>query len=847
MVEDTTYSTAPDRQPPRPQVNPITTRAAWEAQHQAAEENLGSFHSAIAKCQIHWFDQQLQAWITWNEDQQCWLGLDARTGTNVPVEYPAEHEPWQRAFNDDEPPFYRWFEGGLTNACFNEVDRHVLNGYGDEVAFYFEGDQWDPLANSGRGGPLVAFSITRKQLLFEVVKAALVLRGLGLRQSDRIALNMPNIMEQIYYIEAAKRLGVIYTSVFGGFSAKTLSDRIHDAGARVVITSDGGYRNGQVIPFKQAYVDNALDHYIPAEVAQRVVEQKLKELGVEYTRSEEVRRIVQENLASEITLEPTDVIRAVEQALNQFMDMPDGEKTRIHTTIAQGLAELPPKVNAVIVVRHTGQQEIVFHDRDRWSHELQAHALDQLLAQAQTVGVNVSSEQELLALPTPEFIKVLYAMCPTTPVDADFPLFIIYTSGSTGKPKGVVHVHGGYIVGIASTMGISFDAKPGDVMYVIADPGWITGQSYMISAALTTRITSIVAEGSPVYPNTGRYASIIERYKVNIFKAGVTFLKTVMISPQNVSEVQQYDMHTLRICTFCAEPTNPSVQQFGMDLMCPEYINSYWATEHGGIVWTHFYGNVDFPLHADAHTYPLPWIFGDVWIATDEGTGSGIRQHYRSTELEERGEIVITKPYPYLARTLWGDVEHVGHLGWKGDGERYASTYWTRWADTWAYTQGDFAQKYADGSFSLHGRSDEVINVSGHRLGTEEVEGAILRDKQTNPDSPVGNVIVVGAPHRQKGLTPLAFVLTVPGRHLTREDEHRLANLVRQEKGVVAVPSDFIEVAAFPETRSGKYMRRFLRNLILGEPLGDTTTLRNPESLLEIKRKIEQWRQKDSH
>jgi len=242
-------------------------------------------------------------------------------------------------------------------------------------------------------------------------------------------------------------------------------------------------------------------------------------------------------------------------------------------------------------------------------------------------------------------------------------------------------------------MRVSFDARPGDVMYVIADPGWITGQSYMIAAALTTRTTSIVAEGSPVYPNAGRYASIIERYKVNIFKAGVTFLKTVMTSPQNVADVQQYDMHTLRVCTFCAEPTSPSVQQFGMDLMCRQYINSYWATEHGGIVWTHFYGNADFPLRANAHAYPLPWIFGDVWIPTDEGTDPDAGQHYRSADLEELGEIVITRPYPYLARTLWGNAEHLGQPGWKGDGERYASTYWNRWADTWALTQGDLAQK----------------------------------------------------------------------------------------------------------------------------------------------------------
>jgi acrylyl-CoA reductase (NADPH)/3-hydroxypropionyl-CoA dehydratase/3-hydroxypropionyl-CoA synthetase len=286
--------------------------------------------------------------------------------------------------------------------------------------------------------------------------------------------------------------------------------------------------------------------------------------------------------------------------------------------------------------------------------------------------------------------------------------------------------------------------------------------------------------------------------------------------------------------------------------MTRQYINSYWATEHGGIVWTHFYGNPDFPLNPDTHTYPLPWVFGDVWVA--QGTDKQGRQIYRSADFEEKGEIVITKPYPYLARTIWGDADDFlkkfEQGKWMGDFERYKKTYWDRWSDgkkqVWAYTQGDFAMKYPDGSFTLHGRSDDVINVSGHRMGTEEIEGAILKDKSLNPDSPVGNVIVVGAPHREKGLTPVAFLLPAPGRHITQDDMRRLSELVRKEKGAVSVPSDYIVVSAFPETRSGKYMRRFLKNMINDEPLGDTTTLRNPESLVEIRKKIEEWKQKQA-
>jgi acrylyl-CoA reductase (NADPH)/3-hydroxypropionyl-CoA dehydratase/3-hydroxypropionyl-CoA synthetase len=288
------------------------------------------------------------------------------------------------------------------------------------------------------------------------------------------------------------------------------------------------------------------------------------------------------------------------------------------------------------------------------------------------------------------------------------------------------------------------------------------------------------------------------------------------------------------------------VQQFAMELMTPWYINSYWATEHGGIVWTHFYGNGEFPLRADAHTYPLPWVLGDVWLPDSEPDAAG-RVAARPAEIGEKGEIVIAAPYPYLARTIWGDAEGFrldGHgvaRGWRGDFDRYAKTYWTRWQGRFAYTQGDFAVKYEDGGFSLHGRSDDVINVSGHRLGTEEIEGAILRDKQANPNSPVGNVIVVGAPHAQKGLTPLAFVKPAPGRKLTSDDRRRLIEIVRQEKGATAVPEDFIEVSQFPETRSGKYMRRMVRAIVEGEDVGDASTLRNPESIPELRRVVEEW------
>ena len=841
--------------------NPIRTAADWADVRAAVLADPGAYHGDVAARTIHWFVESsgsAGAWLS-KDDAGSWSGWDAVTGDAVSPDLPADFAPWTKAFDASEPPHWRWFVGGRTNAVFSEIDRHVLAGHGDEAAVIFEGDRWDMSSDDGRGGPVDCFSVSRKQLLLETAKCALALEALGLKAGDRIALNMPSIVPQIYWTEAAKRLGIVYTAVFGGFSDKTLSDRICDAGARVIVTSDGSYRNAQVAAFKTAYTDPALDNYVPVSTALQILGET--DLGLPDEDCAPIRDTVQETLAGAVTVERSDVMRGVGRALillGKEGRISTSDAARVRIAIASSLVTLPPRVEAVIVVRHTAQPDIIWRpERDRWSHELTDAALETLLAKAQAAGFAVTSEADLMALPDADFVRAIWASSRPVPVDADYPMFFIYTSGSTGKPKGIVHAHG-YAAGVAHTMAVSFDARPGDTLFVVADPGWITGQSYLICAPLVTRVTTIVSEGSPVFPHAGRFASMIERHKVTIFKAGVTFLKSVMSDPANLADVERYDMSSLRVATFCAEPTSPSVQAYGMQHVVPQYINSYWATEHGGIAWTHFYGNDDYPLKPDAHAYPLPWIVGDVWVEDVDGVApdplfarrgeEGVP--WRRAEMGEKGEIVIAAPYPYLARTIWGDVENfqvengsvVGD--WYGDAARWTDGYWKRWKGVWAYTQGDFAIAHDDGSFSLHGRSDDVINVSGHRMGTEEIEGAVLRDKALDPDSPVGNVLVVGAPHREKGLTPLAFVVPVAGRKLTQDDKRRLFELVRSEKGAVAVPADFIEVSQFPETRSGKYMRRMVRALVEGGDVGDVTTLRNPEALTEMKTVIDEWQRK---
>jgi acrylyl-CoA reductase (NADPH)/3-hydroxypropionyl-CoA dehydratase/3-hydroxypropionyl-CoA synthetase len=795
----------------------------------SAVSDPAGYHANIAARELHWFNASASQWLSRCEG--AWRGWHSQSGGQSEAD--TDWAPWSTPLDDTAAPFYRWFADGLTNACFNLLDRHVLSGGGKQQALVFEGDRWDPSKNGGRGGPVFEQRLNYRELLIEVALRARVLDRLGLSCGDRIALNLPNILEQIYYILAAQRLGVIYTPVFGGFSAKTLSDRIHDAGAKVVITADGGYRNAEVVPYKSAYVDPALDNYVPRPAALKALSETLHaRLPAEVATRLEAQ--VADAVAGEITLERADVMRELGLALERERDTAPEIIAELRTTVASELANVGHAVEHVVVVRYTGN-DIVEHGRDSWSHQIISELEAKALADA-----GVADRTALDSLDDTALWQAVGAHIPAVPVEANWPLFIIYTSGSTGKPKGVVHTHGGWLSGITHTMRTVFNGNQDDCLYVIGDPGWITGQSYLIAAPLAFGMSTVVAEGSPLFPHAGRFASIIERNQVTLFKAGSTFLKAVMTDPASTQEMSRYDMSTLKVGTFCAEPVSPTVQKFAMENICSHYINSYWATEHGGIVFSCPWGDFK-PLEADAKTWPLPWVQAEVRIVETVGDDGAVSQ-WREAQAGEKGELVITQPYPYLARTLWGDGDMLGQAHWQGDIERFGEVYFRRWAGELTYTQGDYARRGEEGAFTLHGRSDDVINVSGHRIGTEEIEGAILRDKTLRQDSPVGNVVVVGAPHDEKGETPIAFLVAAAGRKLSDEDLSRLQNLVRTEKGATAVPSDFLVVSAFPETRSGKYMRRTLRAILLDQPLGDLSTLRNPESVEEIQSAVAQWR-----
>ncbi len=829
--------------------NPISTKREYEYFRDLCKADLEGFHSQIAKREIHWFHPETNAWITYSDQDRAWIGYDAKSGKKVQTDKTDEYSPWQTGLNDKDAPYFRWFQGGLTNACFNEVDRHVLEGYGHEIAFFYEGDRWDVTKNQGRGGPVTAKKISRKKLLFEVVKHALVLKDLGLKKGDRICLNLPNIPEHIYFIEACKRLGIIYTSVLAGYSSKLLSDLIHNTGAKVLVTADGLYRNAQLVGLKNSFTDFALDHYISFESALDLIESTLNDLHVNDETCETIISYVKSHLGNEITLDRSEIMSCVGQALGTEESLNIKQKSHLRTELAKVLLESPKRIETVLIVRHTGQTINFNESRDKWATKYLIAAEQQMYLNAESLGLEIKSEYDLFEYDDETFIRVLYQSSTCLPVESEFPLFISYTSGSSGKPKGLVHVHGGYTSGVAFSMRIGFDAVPGqDTIYVLGDLGWIAGQTYLVSASLLTRVTAVMSEGSPLFPSVGRFANMLERYKVTIFKATVTFMKTIMSNVQNIEEIQTYDLKRLKLATLFAEPCSPAILEFGTKYFTPRFTNSYWSTEHGGLTWTFFLDNSELPKKPNAHNYPFPWIFGDVWVKNNGRQSQA--GSFRPAHHDEKGEVVITKPFPYMARTFWGDqenfLEKFEQNQWRGDFERYKDHYWSFWIkngeEILAFTQGDFAVKHRDGSYTFHGRSDEVINVSGQRIGTEEIESALLKDKIQHPKSPIGNVIVVGAPHKETGLTPIAFVQSRSS--LTNEDIRRLDALVLKEKGENSVPSHYIDVKDIPVTRNGKYVRRVLKNIINNDPLGDISTIVNPASLDDIRLRVQEWQHK---
>jgi acetyl-CoA synthetase len=584
---------------------------------------------------------------------------------------------WTRVL-DWQPPFAKWFVGGKLNVSANCLDRHLATARRDKPALIWEGEPGDTR------------TLTYAELHREVCKAANVLKGMGVKSGDRVGLYMPLVPELAVAMLACTRIGATHSIVFGGFSAEAVRDRMNDAQAKVVITADGGWRRGGVVPLK-ANVDAALD----------------------------------------------------------------GCKT----------------VESVLVVQRTGDAVTMQAGRDRWWHDEMAKAS---------------------------------ADCPAEPLDAEHPLFILYTSGTTGKPKGVVHTTGGYLTHVAYSTKLVFDLKDEDVYWCTADIGWVTGHSYVVYGPLANGATSLMYEGAPNHPKPDRIWEIVEKYKVTILYTAPTLIRSVVKWGEEWPA--KHDLTSLRLLGTVGEPINPEAWMWYHEKIggkrCP-IVDTWWQTETGGIMISPLPGAT--PTKPGSGTLPLPGIHPDVVDRTGKSVG-----------LNQGGLLVVRKPWPGMLRTIYGDPE------------RYVKQYWSEIAGS--YFTGDGARRDSDGYYWVMGRIDDVVNVAGHRLGTMEIESALVSHRA------VAEAAVVDRPDDVKGQALAAFV-TLEGQYQASDKlKAELREHVAKEIGAFAKPDDIRFTDALPKTRSGKIMRRLLRDIAAGkESVGDTTTLEDLSVLARLR------------
>ena len=577
-----------------------------------------------------------------------------------------------------KPPHAKWFVGGKLNVAYNCLDRHLNSSRADQAALIWEGEPGD------------VRTYTYEQLHDAVCRFANALKNLGVARGDRVTIYLPMIPEAAIAMLACARIGAVHSVVFGGFSPESLADRNNDAQAKVLITADGGWRRGGIVPLK-SNADEALEN------------------------SPTVENVV----------------------------------------VVQRGGELSEKVDAEMR-----------KGRDHWYHDLMTHN---------------SSD------------------CPAEEMDAEDVLFILYTSGTTGKPKGVVHTTGGYLTQVAATTKVVFDLQDDDVYWCTADVGWITGHSYIVYGPLANGARVFMYEGAPDTPDRGRFWELCQKHAVTVFYTAPTAIRSFMRWGDDWPA--QYDLSKLRLLGTVGEPINPEAWIWYHEKIggssCP-IVDTWWQTETGSIMIT-----------------PLPGI-----TETKPGTATSPFPGIEATILNEAGEeasagyLAITSPWPSMIRTVWGDDQ------------RFRQTYWSKWDGI--YFTGDGAKRDEDGYFWILGRVDDVLNVAGHRIGTMEVESALV-------DHPaVAEAAVVGKSHEIKGQSIAAFVTLKDGHPGTDELLTEVREHVRHKIGAIAKPDVVIFTADLPKTRSGKIMRRLLRDIAEGQTVGDTTTLADPSVVARL-------------
>jgi acetyl-CoA synthetase len=576
-----------------------------------------------------------------------------------------------------EPPFGRWFAGWSTNLSANATDRVLRAGGGDRVAYFWEGENGDRR------------TVHYRELHDDVLRWSALLRERGVTAGARVTIYLPMIPELPAAMLACARVGAVHSVVFAGFAESALVDRIQDSASAVVVTADGGYRRGKIVPLK-AIVDGA-------------------------------------------------VARC-------------------------------PTVQAVLVVRRTGQPVEMRAGRDRWFD--------------------------------PTVIPADAAPVPRAGLD---PTFILYTSGTTGRPKGVTHGTGGYMVWVHRTMQRIFGITDKDVFWCAADIGWVTGHSYIVYGPLLVGATSVLYEGAPDHPTPARWWEIIERYGVTILYTSPTAIRLHMRNGE--TWLNGRDLSSLRLLGSVGEAINPEAWRWYHAHIgasrCP-VVDTWWQTETGAAMVSPQAGGTLVAQKPGSATLPLPGA--DVRVVRPDGS---------PTDPDERGVVVIARPWPGEMLGLWNDAD------------RFRSVYFEKFPGR--YSAGDYARVDPDGYLWFLGRADEVLKVAGHRLGTIELENVLIGHPS------VAESAVVGVPDELKGEVPFAVVVLRPGSVPSPELEAELRRRVREAIGGLAEPRTVRFVHQLPKTRSGKIMRRVVAAVAKGGAVGDLSTLEDDASVDEVR------------